>query len=172
MHNGMIRDFPRVKRDLMFAVTPSLYPQIQGSTDSEVLFFLALTFGLEHDPPTAVERAVGLVEATGRRYGIEHPIQMTVATTDGEALWVFRYSSERQSRSLFYTDAVQALRERYPQNSLFRRLSDETRLVMSEPLGDLPDAWNEVPDSSCGVVNQGHDNFQPFVPKTAAGRRR
>jgi glutamine amidotransferase len=165
MHNGLIRDFHRVKRDLIFAVNPSLYPYIQGSTDSEVLFFLALTFGLESDPPTAVERAVGLVAATGRRYGIEHPIQMTVATTDGEALWVFRYSSERQSRSLFYTAAVPALRERYPQNSLFRRLSDETRLVMSEPLGDLPDAWNEVPEGSCGVVNQGHDHFQPFVPR-------
>ncbi|MBL8542145.1 MAG: class II glutamine amidotransferase, partial [Betaproteobacteria bacterium] len=108
---------------------------------------------------------VGLVEATGRGYGIEFPIQMTVATTNGEQLWVFRYSSERQSRSLFYTAAVQELRQRYPQNSLFRRLSDHTRLVMSEPLGDLPDAWNEVPDSSCGVVNQGHDDFEPFVPK-------
>ena len=38
-----IRDFPRVKRDLAPRVDPSLYPQIEGSTDSEVFFYLALT---------------------------------------------------------------------------------------------------------------------------------
>ena len=30
---------------------------------------------------------------------------------------------------------------------------EETRLVLSEPLGDLAGAWNEVPESSC-VVSQ------------------
>ena len=73
-----------MKRDLVLAVDPSLYPSIEGSTDSEVFFFLALTLGLEDDPPAAVERAVGLIEETGRRHGVEHPIQMTVATTDGD----------------------------------------------------------------------------------------
>ena len=51
-----------MKRDLVLAVDPSLYPSIEGSTDSEVFFFLALTLGLEDDPPAAVERAVGLIE--------------------------------------------------------------------------------------------------------------
>ena len=54
-----------IKRDLAIAVDPALFPEIEGSTDSEMLFFLALTFGLEDDPPTAVARAVGLVEETG-----------------------------------------------------------------------------------------------------------
>ncbi len=84
MHNGVIRDFHAVKRDLVLAVDPSLYPSIEGSTDSEVFFFLALTLGLEDDPPAAVEAAVGLIEETGRRHGVEHPIQMTVATSDGD----------------------------------------------------------------------------------------
>jgi hypothetical protein len=48
----------------------SLYPHIEGSTDSEVFFFLALTLGLEDDPPGAVARAVGLIEDTGRRHGV------------------------------------------------------------------------------------------------------
>jgi predicted glutamine amidotransferase len=85
MHNGLIREFSTVKRDLAFAVDPSLYPHIEGSTDSELFFHLALTFGLEDDAHAAVERAVGFIERTGRRHGVEHPIQMTVATTDGAA---------------------------------------------------------------------------------------
>jgi hypothetical protein len=40
------------------------------------------------------------VEETGRKHGIEHPIQMTIATSDGESVWAFRYSSEGRSRSL------------------------------------------------------------------------
>src|SRR2546427_596587 len=89
-----------VKRDLTFAVDPSLYPEIEGTTDSELLFHLALTFGLEDDPPAAVARAIGLVETVGHEHGIEHPFQGTIATSDGERVWAFRYSSERKSRSL------------------------------------------------------------------------
>ena len=106
MHNGAIRDFHSVKRDLVLAVDPSLYPEIDGSTDSETFFYLALTLGLEDDPPGGRSDAVGFIEATGRRHGVEHPIQMTVATTDGESIWAFRYSSEGSSRSLFFSTEV------------------------------------------------------------------
>ena len=164
MHNGLVRDFHEVKRDLVLAVDPSLYPEIEGSTDSEVFFFLALTLGLEDDPPSAVARAVGLIEDTGRRHGVEHPIQMTVATTDGTRLWAFRYSSEGASRSLFFSTDVRRLREQHPELPVLELVSDESRLVVSEPLGDVADAWNEVPESSYGVVQVGQDELLPFAP--------
>jgi glutamine amidotransferase len=166
MHNGLIRDFAKVKRELAMAVAPELFAEIEGSTDSELLFYLALTFGLEKDPPHAIELAVGLVESVGRRHGVEHPIQMTIATTNGEALWVFRYSSERSSRSLFFSTAIKELRRLYPDNQVVREAGDDTRLVVSEPIGDLPGAWNEVPESSYGVVrSRGPDELHPFVPR-------
>jgi glutamine amidotransferase len=149
----------------MLAVDPSLYADVEGSTDSEAFFFLALTMGLEDDPIGAVERAVGFIEHVGRRNGIEHPIQMTVATSDGESLWAFRYSSEGKSRSLFYSTAVHTLRAQYPDNPVLHGLSDETRIVVSEPLGDLAGAWNEVPESSCGVIHKGQDELKPFTPR-------
>jgi predicted glutamine amidotransferase len=167
MHNGLIREFPTVKRDLAFAVDPALYPYVEGSTDSELFFYLALTFGLEHDPPAAVERAVGFIEQTGRHHGVEHPIQMTVATTDGASVWAFRYSSEGSSRSLFYSTAVETLREQYPDNPVLHGLSRDARLIVSEPLGDLAGAWNEVPESSVGVVRDGQDELRPFTPRPA-----
>ncbi len=164
MHNGLIREFAMVKRDLVFAVDPSLYAEIEGSTDSEVFFHLALTFGLEDDPPAAVERAVGFIEQTGHRHGVEHPIQMTVATTDGKSVWAFRYSSEGKSRTLFYSTLVDTLKAEYPDNPVFQQLSEETRIIVSEPLGDLAGAWNEVPESSYGIVQAGQDELQPFTP--------
>jgi len=170
MHNGLIHDFADVKRDLAFAVDPSLYPEIEGSTDSELFFYLALTFGLEDDPPSAVEQAVGFIEQTGERHGVEHPIQMTVATTDGSTVWAFRYSSEGSSRSLFYSTLVDTLRVQYPDNPVFHQLGEETRIIVSEPLGDLAGVWNEVPESSYGIVQEGQDELRPFTPRIPAAR--
>jgi glutamine amidotransferase len=168
MHNGLIGDFAKVKRDLVLAVDPELYPEIEGQTDSEVLFYLALTMGLENDPPRAVEQAVGLVEAVGERHGVEHPMQMTVAVTDGEGMWVFRYSSQGRSRTLFFTTDVPTLRALYPERKLLQEVSDDARLVVSEPLGSVPGVWNEVPESTCGIVGKPHDELVPFRPKPPA----
>ena len=57
MHNGFISGFAKMKRDLMLAIDPSLFPLIMGTTDTEVLFHLALTFGLDDDPPQALARS-------------------------------------------------------------------------------------------------------------------
>jgi predicted glutamine amidotransferase len=169
MHNGLVYDFHTVKRDLALAIEPELYPAIEGTTDSELLFQLALTFGLEDDPPKAVARTIGLVEAVGHQHGVEFPFQGTIATTNGESIWAFRYSSEGRSRSLFFSTDVRALRALNPDNELLQRVDDESRLVVSEPLGSaLTGAWNEVPEASYGVVQPGQDELHPFVPTTEA----
>jgi predicted glutamine amidotransferase len=168
MHNGVIRGFHDLKRELMMAVDPSLYPDIEGSTDSEALFYLALTFGLQDDPLVGVERAVGLVEALAARHGVALPVQMTVATSDGRSVWVFRYSSEARSRTLFFSTKVARLLELHPEVEVLHRLGAETRFIVSEPLRDLPGAWNEVPESSCGVVGPGVAEIRPFRPEAPA----
>ncbi len=164
MHNGALADFRTVKRDLAMAVDPELFPDIEGSTDSEMFFHLALTFGLRDDPPAAVARAVGFIEDVGRRHGIDYPVQMTVATTDGNTTWAFRYSSEGRSRTLFQSTDISTLREQYPDNPLLHGLSDDTRVVVSEPLGALKGAWREIPEASSVTVHGADDEIRPFVP--------
>ncbi|GGT71689.1 MULTISPECIES: class II glutamine amidotransferase [Streptomyces] len=167
MHNGAIADFHLVRRDLTMLVDPTLFASIEGTTDSEVMFYLALTFGLEQDPPSAVARMAGVVEDVGHDHGVDYPLQMTLAVTNGERLWAFRYSSQRASRSLFYSSRVDALRKLHPDVAFLRDISEETRLIVSEPLGDLPGAWNEVPESTYGVVQPGTDEMRPFTPQPA-----
>ncbi|MER6615086.1 class II glutamine amidotransferase [Streptomyces xantholiticus] len=167
MHNGAIADFHLIRRELSLLVDPALYSDIEGTTDSEMMFYLAVTFGLDEDPPGAVARMVGVVERSGRDHGAEFPLQMTIAVTDGERVWAFRYSSQGASRSLFYSTRVDALRELHPDMAFLQEVSDETRLIVSEPLGDLPGAWNEVPESSYGVVHAGADELHPFAPEPA-----
>jgi predicted glutamine amidotransferase len=168
MHNGYIDGFAKIKRDLVLGIDPSLFPQIKGSADTEVLFYLALTFGLADDPPTGVARAIGYVEACGRAQGIHYPFQGTIATSDGESLWVLRYSSEGRSRSLFITRDVRKLREEYPEQEILHEVSDDARLVVSEPIGNLPGAWIEIPEATCGVVSHGDDWMVPFAPEPVA----
>lgn len=165
MHNGLIREFGTIKRELTLAVDPELFAAIEGSTDSELMFYLALSLGLADDPVEAVERMVGLVEKTAENHGIENPLQMSLATTNGEQLWVFRYSTEHRSRTLFYSSHVRTLRALYPDDPRLAGVSEDTRLIVSEPLSDLPGVWNEIPESSCGIVQAGQDELRPFQPR-------
>jgi glutamine amidotransferase len=165
MHNGLIESFATIKRDLVLAVDESLFPEIKGTADTEVLFYLALTFGLEDNPPEAVARAIGFVESRGRVRGIEYPFQGTIATTDGETIWAFRYSTVGKSRSLFFNHDVRRLREQYPDRKLLHEVSDDARLVVSEPIGDLPGAWAEMPEATCAVIRAGEDRLLPFRPE-------
>ena len=164
MHNGYIDGFHLMKRDLALAVDPDRFADIEGTTDTEMLFFLALSFGLEDDAPAAVARAVGLVEETAQRHGVKFPVQMTVATTDGETTWAFRYSTEGRSRTLYHSADVATLRHQYPDNPALHVLSDDSRLVVSEPLGGLRGAWREVPESTCVVIRGGREELLPFSP--------
>lgn len=159
MHNGWIQDFPRLRRELSLAIAPELYGAIQGSTDSEVMFFLALTFGLEEDPIGAVERMAGFVERTGRDKGIEAPLQMTVALSDGRRIFAFRYSSVGRSKNLFHSLGLDHLRELNPD------LPRGTHAIVSEPLTDLSDQWEKIPEGSVVTVSDGKIERRPFTPR-------
>lgn len=165
VHNGLLHGFHEMRRDLMLAIEPSLFDGIGGSTDSEVLFYLALTFGLEEDPLRAIEWAVGLVEATARRRGIENPVQTTLGFADGERLMGVRYSTEHRSRSLFLSEDVDALRKLHPENPRLQELREGDRAIVSEPLGDLPGAWLEIPESTALEIEAGEVDQRPFSPQ-------
>ena len=169
MHNGYVREFPKMRRDLMLAVDPALFPNIEGSGDSEVLFHLALTFGLENDPLTALERMAGFVEEVGERHGVQNPLKMTVATSDGERIIAARYSSDGQPGSLYFSADARALKAQHPDIEEIQGLSNETRAIVSEPLGDVVGAWNELPASSIGIVKPGQDELYVFTPRRPGG---
>jgi hypothetical protein len=53
----------------------------------------------------------------------------------------------------------------YPERPRLQEVSDETRIIVSEALVDLPGAWNEVPESSYGLVREGEDKLHEFWPR-------
>jgi glutamine amidotransferase len=169
VHNGYVRHMDVLRRELMFAVDPVLFPTIVGSTDTEVLFHLALSLGLEVDPLDALERTIGFVEDTARRCGVEAHVQGTFGVSDGEALWAVRYCTDAPARSLFVSADVATIRRLHPDERRLDRLSTEDRVVVSEPFADLPGAWEEVPQGSAVTVRRGGVlERRPFHPHAAA----
>lgn len=170
VHNGFIADFRHLRRDLMLAIDPSLFAAVQGSTDTEVVFHLALTFGLEDDPVAALERTVGFMEATARRRGTASGVvQATFGVSDGDGLWAVRYATQGPPRSLFASADVDTVRRLYPDNPRFQAMSAEDRLVVSEPFSDLPGIWREVaPSTAVEVRGGGHFEERPFRPREEA----
>ncbi|MFD9247857.1 class II glutamine amidotransferase, partial [Streptomyces sp. NPDC059556] len=104
----------------------------------------------------------------GEQHGVPEPLQMTVAVSDGERVWAFRYSSQGKTRSLFYSSRAETVRHLHPELDYLREISDETRIVVSEPLGDLPGVWNELPEASYAIIPAGsaadHLPFSPIPP--------
>ncbi|KRB37210.1 class II glutamine amidotransferase [Microbacterium sp. Root180] len=163
MHNGSISGFSTYKRDLVLSVDPELYPSIQGTTDSEVLFHLALTYGLMDDPVAAVGAAIRRVEEAGRAAGVQFPMQGTVAVTDGATVWAFRYSTQGRSRTLFHSADVPTLRQMYPDAARLAAFGDRAQVVVSEPLNDLPGVFLEVPESTVAVLDPDGYHHREFL---------
>lgn len=164
MHNGFIDGFRELRRDLLLSLSEAQFEAVEGSTDSEVLFRLALTLGGEDDPLTGLARAIGVVEATGEAHGISHPMQGTYAMSDGQTLWAARYLTEHRSRSLFVSQDLDTLKRLHPDESRLSQLDETSRVVVSEPLSDLPGDWAEVPESSSLVVDSSGVTHHPFEP--------
>lgn len=165
VHNGFIEGFAELRRDLMLQVRPDLFSEVHGSTDTEVLFHLALTCGLDQSPIAAMERTVGIVEDLADRRGIAAPVQGSFGISDGDTLWAVRYASGGQARSLFVSADVETVHRLHPDNARVARMGADDRVVVSEPFSDLPGVWEPVPESSAITVRRGgvceHTPFEP-----------
>ncbi len=175
VHNGFVGDFQAIRRDLVLAVDPGLFTEMRGSTDTEVLFLLALTLGLEDDPLAALERTVGLVEATATRHGLAPMVQASFGVADGTRLWAVRYATTGDARSLYSSADADAIRRLHPENPRLQRLSPDDRLIVSEPFSDLPGLWHEIPQQTAVVAGPDgvleHRAFRPQAPASMATLR-
>lgn len=170
VHNGYVADYEVLRRELLLAVRPDLFTNIEGSTDSELLFHLALTFGLAEDPIAGLARMAGFVETAAAAAGVTDPaLQMTVGVSDGARLYAARYASGTEVNTLFVSEDVASLRMLYPENERFSHFSDGARAVVSEPLIDLPGMWREIPAGTALVIGDDiqERSFQPLSPTSA-----
>jgi glutamine amidotransferase len=104
MHNGQIRDFEKLRRPLQAMLDDELYNAQRGSTDSELLFLLALQNGLDKAPQGALAKTVEIIEDTARELDLQPLVRLTAAFSDGKRLFAVRYSSDEIAPTLYVSD--------------------------------------------------------------------
>ena len=150
MHNGQIGGFRQLRRRLTDVLSEECYDALTGGTDSELLFQLMITNGLNDDAEDAIRRTVTDVEAMRRRDGITDAFRATLAVTDGQHIWALRWSSDAYAPSLYVNH------------------NDDGALIVSEPLDKDILSWQKVPSDNLvrielGVGGLSVDHRESFV---------
>ena len=89
---------------------------------------------------------------------------MGAETTNGDGFGVGWYG-DQATPGVFHSTDVRTLRHQYPDNPVLHAVSDQTRLVVSEPLGDLKGAWRAVPEATSVLIEGGREELRPFTPR-------
>ena len=159
MHNGEIGGWSKVRRALAMAVSPELFPNIQGTTDSEIFFHLLLTFGLDEDPEAAIRQAIQTIEKAQKDAGVTDPFNMTIALTDGQTIWALRHASSGRVPTLYVGMGAN------PHDA-----ADEVTvatgtaiIILSEPLDDDLKQWTAIEPDHLVIAGDGGLVVSPFA---------
>lgn len=152
MHNGQIAGYDRLRRQLDQLLPDELYRHRLGTTDSEVMFLLALALGLDSDPAAAIARMAGWMEGLARQAGLEANLKLTAAFANGEQVFAVRYATHGDAPTLYHRQALGA----------------GGVTLASEPLDAERNDWQAVPQGSLVVARQDRIDIAPFHPEPPA----
>jgi glutamine amidotransferase len=92
---------------------------------------------------------------------VTEPLQAAIAFSDGKTVTALRYSSDRQSPSMYY----RAGGDLYMRDGHIHFADGEdTALILSEPLDRPGDNWTEVPEGSVITAQGSKVSVTPFQP--------
>jgi glutamine amidotransferase len=134
-------------------LSDELFSARTGTTDSEMLFLLALQFGLDDDPLGAMEQAIAEVERLSIAKAGEVLVRFTAAFSNGRDLYAVRYATDHRPPTLYASPMGGAggARTGY--------------CLVSEPLNDDIDSWEEIPDGSAVKVTADGIRAMLFQPQ-------
>ena len=148
MHNGQIAGFEQIRRPMEAALSDKHYRARHGTTDSELLFLLALEFGLETDPAGAFAEAIRFALAESARAGIRELVRFTAAFSDGDALYAIRYATDGHAPTLYSAPMCGGL----------------GHCLVSEPFLDTDAKWHEIPAGSVVTLTTNGLSSARFNP--------
>lgn len=176
-HNGHLRQFVRMRYDLVDRIRPELAQCIEGTTDSEWIYALILS---QLDDPYGRPEAEELAEATMAalrilrevrdKHGIDTSSPVNLCLSTGNVLLATRFSfdygwypdedamleTDLPYVSLWYTVGGEYVRR---ENGFGMEASDrpQSLLIASEPLTVDISTWLEVPEYSMITAQRSRD---------------
>jgi glutamine amidotransferase len=127
MHNGFIGNWSKHRRAVESLIPDALYPNRNGTTDSEAIFLAMMGQGVVNDPIGATQRTMAQLADMVSRDGSSDRLRFTAALANGRDLYAFRFSVNDAANTLYY------------------RANTIAAVVVSEPLDDDQSNWIEVP---------------------------
>ncbi len=128
MHNGQIGGYASLRGELEALLPDHLFEYRQGSTDSELMFLLAVArMEIGEDPIRAMVDVFDEIARRVHRAGGAQPLRLCAALADGKVLYAFRLSTDAHPPSLYL------------------RSDEHGTVIASEPLDDDRALWAEVP---------------------------
>lgn len=151
MHNGQIGNWPNCRKAFESHIDASIFSLREGTTDSEAMFLLAISLGLEHNPIQALNDTLRIALQTMRDHGADEPLRATLALTNGQEIWAVRFASDARSPSLYYGS---------PQTRAPEQGGNPINTIASEPIDGEADRWHRV-DAGTGI-HWTPDGLQSF----------
>ncbi|MDP5253251.1 MULTISPECIES: class II glutamine amidotransferase [unclassified Vibrio] len=102
IHNGQIGDYERLRYSLERHLSEKWYQYRTGTTDSELIFLLMLQNGLQNDPVLAIEKTLETILKMIEDKQISSPFKASMCLSDGEQIWIVRYSSDGHAPTVFW----------------------------------------------------------------------
>jgi glutamine amidotransferase len=152
MHNGQISGFARLRRPMEAMLDDELFNARSGTTDSELMFLLALQFGLRQTPMAAMAEMVSFVEGLAENIAGPALVRFTAAFSDGKSLYAIRYATDCKAPTLYASPVGKGY------------------CLVSEPLNDDVDAWAEIPNGSAVVLGENGIDVATFQPERSPAR--
>ncbi len=161
-HNGHVSDFGKIKQELYSEIAPEYYSNLKGSTDSEVFFHLALSYGLRDDPKAALQRMVERVQRAAVKRETEGVLNLSCAISNGDVLYTFRYADGEKANTQFYSSEFEVCKTTELSETECPEPGEHI-VVVSEPLDHLEEHWNEVPENSFVTIKDMNISLENFL---------
>jgi glutamine amidotransferase len=167
-HNGHLREFARMRYDLVRHIGPELARRIEGTTDTEWIYALVLSqladpYGVpdRRELGDATASALRLLRKVRAQHGIDTSSPVNLFLTTGQALVATRFSfdygwypdddvlleTDLPYVSLWYTVGGEYV-QRDGESAMTASDAPRSLLIASEPLTVDISTWLEVPEYS------------------------
>ncbi|MFZ9035089.1 MAG: class II glutamine amidotransferase [Francisellaceae bacterium] len=154
MHNGAIGGFDKIRYDLEHMIDRKYYNHKLGCTDTEVLFLLALSLGLEKNPAEALKASIDCCETLILKHQIQDCFRGTIALSNGFCSYVLRYSAKpEKSPSLYYVYG-EDVRDIIEQDEHSLDDFSQAIIVLSEPVSSH-DKYVKIDNGECLRIEGG-----------------
>ncbi|AJI45912.1 class II glutamine amidotransferase [Francisella tularensis subsp. novicida] len=150
MHNGSIAGFDDIRQEIEQLVKPQYFKARFGSTDSEAMFLLAVSNGLENDPKLAIVKSIEQISKIQAKNGLKESIKASIAYSNGETSYSLKISTIGNEPSLYYIsykDIIETL-DLKKKNKFKNGF-----VVLSEPLVES-DSYSYVNNYTCIEIRQ------------------